>query len=107
MRVIFISILIAFTFNAAAQNLIITTDINNAGGDPDDKQSLIHLLWYADQLNIIGIIPDAWESKGDEATMDDLHVYSLDYKKYHFGKKGYPHPDSLKQRVTQICQTFP
>ena len=38
--------------------VIITTDINNAGGDPDDKQSLVHVLWYADELDIVSIIPD-------------------------------------------------
>lgn len=30
------------------------TDINIDKGDPDDRQSLIHLLWYADELQ--GII---------------------------------------------------
>lgn len=101
MRIVFLCLLLAFSIHTQAQNLIITTDINNAGGDPDDKQSLIHLLWYANQFNIIGIIPDAWAFKGYEATMDDLNIYSQDYKKYQFSKKGFPHPDSLKQRVTK------
>ena len=48
--------------------VIVTTDINNAGGDPDDKQSLVHLLWYADELDIVGIIPDYWNGKGYEAS---------------------------------------
>ena len=31
------------------------------GADPDNKQSLIHALWYSDMLDIRGIIPN-WHS---------------------------------------------
>lgn len=99
MRFLFLLLITISGYANNRPNVIITTDINNAGGDPDDKQSLLHLLWYADQLNIIGIIPDAWESKGYEATMDDIKVYQTDYKKYKFGQKGFPHPDTITNRV--------
>lgn len=101
MRFLILLLITVSSYANTRPNLIITTDINNAGGDPDDKQSLLHLLWYADALNIIGIIPDAWESKGYEATMDDINVYKTDYNKYRFGKKGYPHPDTIASRVTR------
>lgn len=77
--------------------VIITTDINNAGGDPDDKQSLVHVLWYADELDIVGIIPDYWSGKGYEASMEVLETYSKDYKEFDFEEKGYPDPDTVKE----------
>ena len=35
--------------------VLIFTDINIDSGDPDDRQSLIHLLWYANELEIKGL----------------------------------------------------
>jgi hypothetical protein len=32
--------------------VFVFTDINIDQGDPDDRQSLVHLLWYADELRI-------------------------------------------------------
>lgn len=104
MRIYIISlVLLLFSTGISAQKpiVIVTTDINNLSGDPDDKQSLLHLLWYADEINIAAIIPDAWQSKGYEATMDDLEKYAADYTTYQFGKKGHPHPDTIRQRVMQ------
>ena len=77
--------------------VIVTTDINNAGGDPDDKQSLVHILWYADELDIVGIIPDYWNGKGYEASMEVLDTYSKDYIEFNFGEKGYPDPESVRE----------
>lgn len=80
--------------------VIILTDINNAKGDPDDKQSLIHLLWYADELDILGIIPDRWNGKGYQATMEGFAAYEKDYPIY-LKTKGYPKPAALKDKVAQ------
>jgi hypothetical protein len=77
--------------------VIITTDINNAGGDPDDKQSLVHIFWYADELDIVGIIPDYWNGKGHEASMEVLDTYSKDYNEFDFKEKGYPDPESVRK----------
>ncbi len=43
--------------------LIILTDI---GGDPDDQQSLVRLLVYANEFNIKGIILKHWKEYGNE-----------------------------------------
>lgn len=58
MRIIFISILLALTNNMFGQpneknRVIILTDIE---ADPDDTQSLIRLLLYANQIDIKGIV---------------------------------------------------
>ena len=42
--------------------VFIFTDINIDQGDPDDRQTLIHLLWYADEVEIKGIVPDRWNA---------------------------------------------
>ncbi len=47
------------------QRVIITTDIQICCGDPDDIQSLCHILWYADKLDIRAIIPEKF-GKGSE-----------------------------------------
>ena len=57
--------------------VIITTDINNAGDDPDDKQSLVHVLWYADELDIVGIILDYWNGRGRNEVYNDPRFNNL------------------------------
>lgn len=87
------------THDTPKHDVFILTDINLVGGDPDDRQSLIHLLWYADQLNIKAIVPDYWSGKGFEACMIGIDAYEKDYSKYSFQSKGYPSPDFLKQKI--------
>ncbi len=105
----FLLLFIISLFRCTAQNdkprVIITTDINNAGGDPDDKQSLVHVLWYADELDIVGIIPDYWNGKGYEASMEVLDSYMKDFEEFKFGDKGYPDPISLKKRFARNPQS--
>ena len=85
----------------AKPRVFILTDINNAGGDPDDKQSLVHLLWYANELDIRAIVPDRWNGKGYEATMEGMATYAEDFETYRFASKGFPLPDSLRDRVAR------
>ncbi|MEL6673087.1 MAG: nucleoside hydrolase-like domain-containing protein [Bacteroidota bacterium] len=87
---------------APARNLprvLITTDINLLGGDPDDNQSLIHLLWYADELDIVGIVPDNWKAEGPQAALKGLEKYQQDYTAGNWGEKGYPSPEQLKEKI--------
>ena len=70
--------------------VLIFADINLVGGDPDDRQSLVHLLWYADELDILGIVPDYWKEKGMEACQQVFEAYNSDYHAYNFEKKGFP-----------------
>lgn len=91
-------ILVAATFNLKSENrprVFVFTDINIDSGDPDDRQSLIHLLWYANELQIEGIVPDRWNARGLEACELAAEAYSGDYSKYGFGKKGYPEPSVI------------
>lgn len=75
--------------------VFVFTDINIDSGDPDDRQSLIHLLWYADELRIEGVVPDRWDARGLEACQLAAAAYAKDYSKYGFKKKGYPEPEKV------------
>ncbi len=85
----------------ALPRIVVLTDINNVGGDPDDKQSMGHLLMYANQVEIRAIIPDYWKGKGVEATLEAIEAYEKDFGNplFSFDPLNYPHPDSLRKRV--------
>ncbi len=91
-------ILAAATLNLKSENrprVFIFTDINIESGDPDDRQSLIHLLWYADELRIEGVAPHRWNASALEACQLAADAYSKDYRKYSFEKKGFHEPDVI------------
>jgi hypothetical protein len=75
--------------------VFVFTDINIDSGDPDDRQSLIHLLWYADELLIEGVVPDRWDARGLEACQLAAKAYAKDYQQYNFSKKGFPDPETI------------
>jgi hypothetical protein len=77
--------------------VFIFTDINIDQGDPDDRQSLIHLLWYADELQIEGIVPDRWNAQGLEACNLVIDAYAQDYAT--LKAADYPTPESLRKKV--------
>lgn len=83
--------------------VIVLTDINNVGGDPDDKQSMAHLFMYANEVEIKAIVPDYWNGKGYEATLEAVKAYELDFQnsEFAFQSLGYPHPDSLRKLVAR------
>ncbi len=83
--------------------IIVLTDINNAGGDPDDKQSMGHLFMYANEVDIKVIVPDYWMGNGIEATLEAVDAYELDFKNpdYAFQDLGYPDPESLRTVIAQ------
>ena len=79
--------------------VIITTDINHAGGDPDDKQSLIHLLWFANELDIRLVVPDRWKGGGYEASMQVVDAYEKDYQNLSWKDLRYPSPSAIRKSV--------
>jgi hypothetical protein len=104
-RLIFGLILFLLTvYSLEAKNkprVFIFTDINIDSGDPDDRQSLIHLLWYANEVQIEGVVPDRWEAKGLEACELVIDAYAKDYKSHQFRKKEYPKPNKLSRVIAK------
>ncbi len=78
--------------------ILISTDIG--GTDPDDFQSMIHLLTYADLFQIEGLVssPFGKGRKKDLLDMIDLYEKDLDVLKKH--APGFAAPDSLRK----ICK---
>jgi hypothetical protein len=104
-NLLILAILVFCTATGFAQKakprVFVFTDINIGGGDPDDRQSLVHLFWYADELDILGIVPDRWNAKGMEASLMALDAYAKDYPTYAFKAKGYPSPSHLKELLAK------
>nr|MBI1232492.1 DUF1593 domain-containing protein [Cytophagales bacterium] len=90
-------IIIPLYYADAKPRVIVFTDINIGGGDPDDRQSLVHLLWYADELDIAGIIPYRWNKSSLEACRLAANAYAADFHAFGFGSKGYPNPEQVSQ----------
>ncbi|WKN43507.1 nucleoside hydrolase-like domain-containing protein [Tunicatimonas pelagia] len=87
--------------------VFIFTDINIDQGDPDDRQSLIHLMWYANELQIEGIVPDRWEADGYQACKLVIDAYAQDFQQNSFQQKGYPAPENIqKQIATDTAHAF-
>lgn len=79
--------------------VVVTTDINNgAPSDPDDRQSLCHLLFYADMLDVVGIIPDGFKETATQACLMAFDKYEEDYNSpsTKYKEFGYPPPDYFR-----------
>ena len=75
--------------------VIVSTDIG--GDDPDDYQSLVHFLLYADRFEIAGIISSP-PSAGRKKHIDEvLKAYKEDYLKLKRHSKHFPTPRFLFQ----------
>jgi hypothetical protein len=101
--------LVLIGFSEAKDNprVFIFTDINIDSGDPDDRQSLVHLFWYADELKIEGIVPDRWNARSVEACELVIEAYDRDYREFSFDLKNYPTSDSLRKIIANdIDESF-
>jgi len=79
--------------------VIVSTDIG--GSDPDDFQSMIHFLLYADVLDVEGLI----SSPPDQGRAAHLHeaidAYEQDFPNLRRHSADYPAPDKLRATVKQ------
>lgn len=85
---------------ADKQRVIVSTDIG--GTDPDDNQSLAHLLMYTDAFDLEGIVSSpSYGSGSTREIFRMIDLYEKDYPKlnYHFG--GLLTPDSLRAITKQ------
>jgi hypothetical protein len=79
--------------------VIISTDIG--GDDPDDHQSLIHFLLYADRFDVLGIISSP-PGKGQLSDIEEvLDAYQLDFPKLKASGLDYPTPIQLRNISSQ------
>ncbi|TDB59518.1 nucleoside hydrolase-like domain-containing protein [Arundinibacter roseus] len=104
-RLFLLVMLIVWHFQCPAQTtkhrVFVFTDINIGGGDPDDRQSLVHLFWYADELEIVGIVPDRWNKQGMDACQMAIDAFRKDYDKYKFVSFGFPDAKKLEELLAK------
>jgi pectate lyase len=76
--------------------VIVSTDIG--GTDFDDFQSLVHLLLYADSIDLEGLIASPWGAARDrkQHLLDLIEVYARDFPALRAHSARYPTPDSLR-----------
>ena len=79
----------------AKPRIIISSDIG--GTDPDDNQSMIHLLMYSDMFQIEGLISSPSYGEGSkEEILKMIDLYKNDLPKLKEHSDGFPTPESLR-----------
>ena len=99
-KTLFFLFLITLSVSAQPPRLLITTDI---GGDPDDQQSLVRLMVYANEFEIEGIIASASGTPGElkEAVVrpdlveEIIQGYQAVYPNLLKHDKNFPVPEYL------------
>ncbi|QDV69266.1 Inosine-uridine preferring nucleoside hydrolase [Rosistilla carotiformis] len=79
--------------------LIVSTDIG--GSDPDDFQSLVHLLLYADVLDLEGIIASPPQAGRTKDIIEVIDAYAHDDARLKDHSKDYPAPEALRRIAKQ------
>ncbi len=74
--------------------VIVSTDIG--GTDPDDFQSMVHLLVYADRFDIEGLISSPYGPGRKEHILKVIDLYERDYANLRSYSDRYPTPDALR-----------
>jgi hypothetical protein len=83
----------------ARHRVIVSTDIG--GTDPDDFQSMVHLLLYADVLEIEGLISSPFGKGSKEDILRVIDAYERDYENLRTYSDQYPTPDALRAITKQ------
>lgn len=74
--------------------VIVSTDIG--GTDFDDFQSMVHILLYADVLDIEGLISSPYGGGTAERILEIIDVYEKDYPNLRTYSPHYPTPSQLR-----------
>jgi hypothetical protein len=90
---------LAGTPSQPRHRVIVSTDIG--GTDPDDFQSLVHLLVYADCFDIEGLISSPYGPGRKEHVLKVIDLYQRDYANLRTYSSSYPTPDTLRAITKQ------
>ncbi len=74
--------------------VIVSTDIG--GTDPDDFQSMVHLLVYADRFDLEGLVSSPYGPGRKEHILQVIDLYERDYACLRTYSNRYPTPDALR-----------
>ena len=85
--------------------VLISTDIG--GTDPDDQQSMAHLLLYADVFDLEGLVSSPYGPGRKHHILEVIDHYERDYPNLRRHSPRYPSPDALraitKQGETEVA----
>jgi len=79
--------------------VLVSTDIG--GTDPDDFQSMVHLLVYADVLDIEGLVSSPYGPGRKEHILEVIDCYEKDYVNLKTYSDQYPTPNALRAITKQ------
>lgn len=79
--------------------VVVSTDIG--GSDPDDFQSMVHLLLYADVLEIEGLISSPPQAGRVKHILEVIDAYEKDYARLKRHSDGFPAPEALRRIARQ------
>jgi len=83
----------------ARPRVIVSTDIG--GSDPDDFQSMVHYLVYADVFETEGLISSPPQRGRVRDILECIAAYEKDYPNLRTWSRNYPSPDALRQVARQ------
>ena len=79
--------------------VLVSTDIG--GTDPDDTQSMVHFLLYADMFDVEGLVSSPYGPGRREHILEVIGHYERDYPNLKTHSAGYPAPDALRAITRQ------
>lgn len=79
--------------------VIVSTDIG--GSDPDDFQSMVHYLIYADLFDTEGLVSSPPGAGRKAHILEALDAYAMDYPLLRKRSGRYPTPDALRAATRQ------
>ncbi len=85
---------VAGALEGVRHRVIVTSDIG--GTDPDDFQSMAHLLLYGDVLDIEGLVSSPFDQRGKEHILRVIDAYERDYPNLRTHSEKYPTADALR-----------
>lgn len=85
--------------NGARPRVIVSSDIG--GSDPDDFQSMVHYLVYADAFETEGLVSSPPQAGRDRDIQSCIDTYAQDFTHLRTGSRHYPSPESLRQVTRQ------
>lgn len=95
--IVCLCIFMGMAINVIAQKpkIIVSTDIG--GSDPDDFQSMVHLLVYVDRFEILGLISSPPHDGRVGHIFEAIDAYEKDYPKLQRQNLSFPEPNYLRQ----------
>lgn len=79
--------------------VIVSSDIG--GTDPDDFQSMVHLLLYSDVLDLEGLIASPYGPGRKSHILQVIDCYEKDFPRLESHSKNYPSPSFLRSITKQ------